>query len=57
MTAKMSRSVSLLLMFGGAGLWLLAPETWSGLALILLGILIEVIGFQLEKKQNHARKQ
>ena len=45
--AKIRRSVALLLVAFGAIAMFLAPEPWTGLALLALGVLLELVGIAL----------
>ena len=45
-----SRSLALLLVALGAALMFLAPETWAGLVLLVIGISLELIGIALRQR-------
>lgn len=38
----------------GATLMLIAPEIWAGLLLLILGIVLELVGFTLSHKAGKA---
>ena len=44
------RPLALLLVVLGAALMFLAPETWVGLALLVVGVLLELIGIALRHR-------
>jgi len=44
------RAVAIILVVLGGVLMLLAPEIWAGLAVLALGVLIELAGIALEHK-------
>jgi hypothetical protein len=46
------RPVALLLVVLGATLMFLAPETWAGLALLVIGISLEAIGIALRHRDS-----
>lgn len=46
------RSLALLLVVIGAALMFLAPETWAGLTLLAIGILLEVVGIALRHRDS-----
>lgn len=50
--AKIRRSVALLLVAFGAIAMFLAPETWTGLALLALGVLLELVGIALRERDS-----
>ena len=50
--AKIRRSVALLLVAFGAIVMFLAPETWTGLALLVLGVLLELVGIALRERDS-----
>lgn len=43
------RPLAIILVAAGALLLFLAPATWAGVALLILGIAIEVVGISLKK--------
>lgn len=47
---RMRRTVAGLLMIAGALLLFMAPETYSGIFLLLLGVVIEAIGIALKQR-------
>lgn len=49
-TSVVRRSMALLLVTLGALVMFLAPETWVGLALLTLGIFLELIGIALRHR-------
>lgn len=46
------RPIALVLVVLGATLMFLAPETWAGLALLVVGISLEVIGIALRHRDS-----
>ena len=44
------RIVALLCIVAGALLMLLAPATWAGILLLVLGVSIELIGFVISRR-------
>ena len=46
------RPIALALIVLGAALMFLAPETWPGLALLVVGISLEVIGIALRHRDS-----
>ncbi|KAF0163305.1 MAG: hypothetical protein FD157_3175 [Rhodocyclaceae bacterium] len=46
------RPIALVLVVLGAALMFLAPETWAGLALLAIGILLEVAGIALRHRDS-----
>lgn len=46
------RPIALALVVLGAALMFLAPETWAGLALLAVGISLEVIGIALRHRDS-----
>lgn len=49
---KLRKVIAGFLVFLGVVLMVLAPETFGGLVLIIVGICIEVVGIALEKKRS-----
>lgn len=49
---KLRKVVAGFLVVLGVVLMVLAPETFGGLILILIGVCIEVVGITLEKKRS-----
>ena len=45
------RPAAIALMLLGAGLILLAPETWLGAVVLALGVLVELAGIALKRKE------
>ena len=52
MKRKIRRPLAIALMILGALLLVMAPETSVGLALLIAGAMIEIIGLALEHKKN-----
>lgn len=50
------RALGVLLAGAGALLMWLAPESWSGLALLAAGIALEAVGITLERRNNRSRE-
>lgn len=48
---KLRRLLALTLIVLGAVLWWMAPETVSGLVLIGIGVVIELLGLVLERRR------
>ena len=46
------RPLAALLVILGAAIMLLAPETWAGALLLVLGVSVEVLGIALKRKDN-----
>ena len=46
------RFVALLLVVLGAALMFLAPETWAGLALLAIGVSVELAGIALRNRDS-----
>ena len=46
------RPVALLLIVLGAAMMFLAPETWAGLALLAVGVSLELIGIALRHRDS-----
>lgn len=44
------RSLAALLMILGAAMMYLAPQTWAGILLLVLGVSVEVAGIALKRK-------
>jgi membrane-bound ClpP family serine protease len=45
------RPLAALLMILGAAMMYLAPQTWAGVLLLILGVSVEVIGIALKRKE------
>ncbi|MFZ4537132.1 hypothetical protein [Propionivibrio sp.] len=54
--AASRRLLSVLTIVLGAVLIFLAPETWAGLVLLVLGVLVEVIGMSIGHQRSHHGK-
>ena len=52
MKRKIRRPLAIALMILGALLLVMAPETSIGIALLIAGAIIEIIGLALEHKKN-----
>jgi len=50
MNRRSRRVLALFLVVLGGLLMYLAPEVWGGLAVLALGVVIELVGFALERK-------
>jgi hypothetical protein len=50
--AGIRRIVALLLVAFGAIAMFLSPETWAGLALLALGVSLELVGIALRKRNS-----
>jgi len=46
------RPIALLLVLLGAALMFLAPETWAGLALLAIGVSLELVGIALRHRDS-----
>ena len=44
------RALALFLVVLGGAMMLLAPEVWGGLAVLALGVVIELVGIALERR-------
>ena len=44
------RALALFLVVLGCAMMFLAPEVWGGLAVLALGVVIELVGIALERK-------
>lgn len=49
-TRRSRRVLALLLVLLGGLLMYLAPEVWGGLAVLALGVVVELVGIALERK-------
>jgi drug/metabolite transporter (DMT)-like permease len=47
------RPLAALLVILGAALLFLAPETWAGILLLILGVLLEVTGIAIKHRDQH----
>jgi energy-converting hydrogenase Eha subunit E len=54
-TDRVRRSLTATLVVLGAALIFLAPETWSGMLLLVLGVLLELIGVSLGHRRRGRR--
>lgn len=45
------RPLAVLLMILGAAMMYLAPQTWAGILLLVLGVSVEVAGIALKRKE------
>jgi hypothetical protein len=54
-TARLRRSLSATLIVLGAALIFFAPETWSGMVLLVLGVLLELIAVSLCHRRRGRR--
>ncbi|MCM2307363.1 MAG: hypothetical protein NDI91_07830 [Sulfuritalea sp.] len=50
--AETRRTVALMLVVFGAIAMFLAPETWAGLALLALGVSLELVGIALRDRSS-----
>lgn len=51
-TSRRSRRVlAMFLVVSGGVLMILAPEVWAGLAVLALGVVVELAGIALERKR------
>jgi hypothetical protein len=51
MTKKSRRILAICLVVLGGLFILFAPETWGGILILTIGVLIEIVGIALEKKR------
>ena len=46
------RPLAALLVVVGAAMIFLAPETWAGIFLLILGVIVEVLGIAIKRKDR-----
>ncbi len=49
---RIRRAGAMIMVILGAILMLLAPEVWQGALLLALGVVVELVGIALERKDN-----